>query len=361
MSKTKIVCPNCGAEFAIPETTHMAFGVVLGSDSNLGTLYPEVVGQSDINESSISSNKSRKNMKAEAKIEALRNAGINVQNLFSMKGADGQETIARMENGSLTILDDNDPIFAAIFNGATIPNSQLFRRWVMAQVFHMLATGNFTKALQKKGYSYQWKMLLEELKAQAKMWQHGDTESFAQRNRYFDKARVAQIADDYIGLVKSHIDNLSKRLCKGTPYIRLKGKNIFCVDVPSKVIQPLCNRLYRIKSAKDPVQLYERCVEFFRLVKKTWMEYDASMSAAFKDSYKGAGAYFTMRNMILFHGAKFRNSKGHFLSQKQSLALLEEKADEYRLEGWRLFGVMKKLIQDSGINIEKKIAEWRMK
>lgn len=365
MNKTKIVCPQCGAEFAIPETTHVALGVVLGADSNLGIIHLEVVGQCapahNISSSVPQSPtiKSPKNMKADAKIAALREAGVNVANLFSMKGADGKETIARLDNGNLSIVPENDPIFAALYHGSAIPNSQLFRRWVMAQTFHMLATGNFTHALQRKGFSYQWKMLMEELKAQSKMWQHGDTESFTQRNRYFNKERVAKIADDYITRLKDHLQSLPRKLCKGVPYVHLKGKNIFTEDLSSKVIQPLRNLVYRIKSAKDPEQLYKRCVEFFKLVKKTWLVYDTPMAAAFKDSYKGAGAYFTMRNMIMFHGAKFRNDRGRFLSEKQSLALLEAKAEEYRLEGWRLFGVMKQLIKDSGMNIEKKIAEWR--
>lgn len=126
MSKTKIVCPNCGAEFAIPATTHVALGVVLGADSNLGTIHPEVVGQSsDFRCADTHCNtrqpitSTSRNMKAEAKIEALRAAGVNVENLFSMKGANGQETIARLVNGNLEIVKDDDPIFAAILNGGT--------------------------------------------------------------------------------------------------------------------------------------------------------------------------------------------------------------------------------------------------
>ena len=366
MSKTKIVCPNCGAEFAIPATTHVALGVVLGADSNLGTIHPEVVGQSSAFRCTDTNCTNRqpinpRNMKAEAKIEALRAAGVNVDNLFSMKGADGKETIARLSDGHLEMLQDNDPIFAAILNGDTVPNSQLFRRWVMAQVFHMLATGNFTGALQKKGYAYQWKMMLDEMEAQSKMWLRGDFENFAQRNRYFNKERIVAIAADYIDRLNDHIRSLPRKLCKRTPYIRLKGRNIFTEDIVTKVIQPLELIKFRMGNANEPVELYKQLVNFFKLVKKTWIAYDIPMAAPFKDSYKGAGAYFTMRNMILFHGAKFRDDNGRFLSQKQSLSVLESKAEEYKTEGWRLFGVMKKLIEDNKIDIVKKIREWQKK
>jgi hypothetical protein len=78
------------------------------------------------------------------------------------------------------------------------------------------------------------------------------------------------------------------------------------------------------------------------------------------DAYKGAGAYYTMKNIILFHEGRFRDSNGRFLSKQASLDYLEAKAEEYSHEGWRLFGVMRKLIKDAGININKKRQEWAM-
>ena len=71
-------------------------------------------------------------MKASEKLAALKAAGINVSNLFSMAGVTGEETIARVEGGKLTIVPDDDPIFSAIMGNGTIPNNRLFRRWVMA-------------------------------------------------------------------------------------------------------------------------------------------------------------------------------------------------------------------------------------
>lgn len=68
----------------------------------------------------------------------MKAAGIDVTNLFAVTNAEGVETIARIENGSTTFLTDDDPIIIAIIKGGTVPNRRLFRRWVMAQVFHML-------------------------------------------------------------------------------------------------------------------------------------------------------------------------------------------------------------------------------
>lgn len=351
MSKTKAVCPKCGTKFEIPETTKVSVGVVIGADCNSVTIRPTVEGQA----------KTRKEMKAEAKIEALRKAGVNVDNLFSMKGAAGQEIIARLNDGQLTVVPDDDPIFASILGGGTVRNPQLFRRWVMAQVFHMLSGGNFTEALQDKGYNYQWKMLVEELATQAKLEYKGDTENFAQRNLYFNKDRVYLIAVDYIEKLRKHTQLMPRKHCKRVPYIRLKYQNIFVDDIPTKVIQPLMSAAFKIKAAKNAEDLHVYTAAFHDLVKKTWNDYDIPMASEFKDSYKGAGAYFTMRNLILFHGAKFRTAAGNFASESMSIAILEEKAHLYKNEGWRLFGVMKQLIKDNGIDIHRKIAQWRNK
>lgn len=354
-NKTKIVCPTCGTEFAIPETTHVSVGLVIESDSNLGIIHPEIAACYG---SKCNIRKPIKDMKSEAKIEALRNAGVNVDNLFSMKGITGDDTLVRIENGVVTVVADDDPIFAAIMGSGTINNPRLFRRWVMAQVYHMLATGDFVRALQSKGYQYQWKMLVEELRVQAKLFDR-DPENYKERNRFFNKERVVSIAEDYMKKLRKHLEETPTKSCKGMRYVRLKGRNIFVDDISVKVTCPLRECIYRIQASENPWQLYQATMRFYKAIRKVWLSYNTMMAAAFKDSYKGAGAFFTMKNMVLFHGCKFRNDKGRFMSQKDSLNRLYEYAEEYSNEGWRLFGVMKKLIVDNGIDIEKKMAEWR--
>lgn len=307
--------------------------------------------------------KNRKEIKAEAKIEALRKAGVNVDNLFSMKGINGQEIIARMNDGELSIVPEDDPIFSAIFAGGAVPNSRLFRRWVMAQVFHMLSyhgyygESGFVAALQRKGYKYQWKMVLEELRVQVKLAEN-DVENFIARNRWFNREVVAKMCDDYILKLRNHVSKLTIRHCKGIPYVKLKRTNVFSSDLNAKVYKPLTEAAIQVANATTPWKLFQAASQFFYLADKWWMVYDTPMSQVFKDAYKGAGAYYTMKNLILFHKATFKNGCVK-LSQQKSLRLLEDKATEYSDEGWRLFGLMKKLISDSNINIERKMAEWR--
>lgn len=365
MKETKVVCPKCGASIAIPEHEPFTAGVAIGKDSGLGTVTLSLESENNSN------SKNRTAMKASKKIEAMKAAGIDVTNLFAVTSAEGVESIARFENGGLTILADNDPIIIAIFKGGTVPNRRLFRRWVMAQVFHMLTQKNwktgkpigFLNALQAKGFRYSWEMLIEEIRIQAKL-EVLDQENFIQRNRWFNKNVAGAMAADYLKQLNEHVEQRKKKCkrCKGTPYITLNGNNIFVDDLRKKVFNPLerCARL--IKDAKNMTDLYRAAVEFYQILKEMYSPYSLVMSPAFKDAYKGAGGYFTMRNLIMFHGCKMLSSKGNPLVESSSLRELDKLAEAYKNgEGWRMFGAMKELIANNGIDIEAKMNEWRSK
>lgn len=366
MKTTKVVCPKCGTEMAIQEHESLTIGIAIGKDSGLGTV--ELQAASEENTNSINN---KAEMKASKKIQAMKAAGINVSNLFSVANAEGVERIARIENGEMEFLSDDDPIMSAIFEKGPVPNRRLFRRWVMGQVFHMLTqkhwktgqTIGFLAALQRKGYRYSWEMLIEELRVQVKL-EMFDNENFVQRNRWFNKQVTVEMANEYFTQLSKHIEKCKShcKKCKGNPYITLNGQHIFVDDLVKKVFNPLGRRIASIKSAKSTLELHNEVLMFYGLVKEFYSPYDLTISQAFKDAYKGAGGYYTMRNLIMFHGCKMRSEKGNRLAMSSSLRELDKLAEAYKNgEGWRMFGAMKELIADNGIDIEAKMNEWRSK
>lgn len=355
---TKVLCPRCGTEFATAKKEFTTVATVIGKDSGLGIVYPAVVGQ-DI--------PVKQSKTAQERIDALRNAGVDVNNLFAMKGANGGEYIASNKDGRLAILDDNDPIFNHIISQGTVPNRRLFRRWVMAQMFHMLSCTDFrskepvgvTEMIHRLGYEYQWKMLLNELHAQTKM-EGRDAVNFADRNRWFNAEVVADMAEDYITKLKKHVENLKERKCKGIPYKRICNRNIFVSDLQAKLYTPLLMAIMRIKQAKNATRLYNAAKKFNDL--RIRMAWDTPQSRAWVDAYKGSGAFFTMQNLIRFHGCVAVDDAGKHLDIYQSLAFISKKAEMYQDgEGWRLLAVLKKMLSDNNIDIKKKMAEWRKK
>lgn len=292
---------------------------------------------------------------AQARIEALKAAGVDVSNYFPM----GDEMIVRVENGIPSQVLDDDPIFSRIVEGGYIAHSKLYRRWVMAQMFHMLrdieSTGfpcsNFTEALQRRGYEYSWKMVEQEMLAQYKMQKHGDSAAFCERNRWFNSSVVAEMAQDYLEQLRNIVAGTKERHCRRRPYKRIGGTNIFTDELDSKLYAPLEAAINVIKSAKTANVLYNAVIAFNRL--RHNLRWQHKQAKAFVDAYKGAGAYFTMKNLILFHGARFNGRP----TEQGSILHMATLASE--LEGWELLGAMKQLIKDSGISIEKKIAEWK--
>ena len=282
-----------------------------------------------------------------------------------MKGANGGEYIASNKDGRLAILDDNDPIFDQIIAQGTIPNRRLFRRFVMAQMFHMFSYTDFrskkpvgvTEMIHRLGYEYQWKMLMDELYAQMKM-EGRDPENFTDRNRWFNAGVVVSMAEDYIAQLKKYVDALKVRKCKTVPYKRIRNRNIFMSELQDKLYKPFNTATTRIKNAKNAAQLFVAAEKFNDMRIK--MSHNTPQSKAWVDAYKGSGAFFTIQNLIRFHSCVAIDDAGTRLDKYQSLVFLSAKAESYKNgEGWRLLAVLKKMLSDNNIDIKKKKAAWR--
>ena len=350
-----VLCPRCGTEFAIAKKEIAIVATATGKVPTPETVYPARNTSPKLPHT------------AQERIEALRNAGVDVSSLFAMRGANGGECIASNKDGKLAMLDDNDPLFGLILSQGTVPNRSLFRRWVTAQMFHMMSQTSFrsreplgvTSMIHHLGYEYQWKMLMNELYAQMKM-EDRDPESFIERNRWFNAGVVAVIAKEYTMQLKERVDALKVKKCKGIPYKRISGRNIFVSDLAYKLYYPLEMTMIHINKAKNATQLYYAAKDFNDMRIK--MPSDTPQSKTWVDAYKGAGAFFTMQNLIRFHGCAAIDDGGNRLDKFQSLDFIRIKAEMYKNgEGWRLLAVLKKMLADNHIDIKKKMAEWRKK
>ena len=317
-----------------------------------------------------------KKTKAQMRLEALKAAGVDVSKYFPL----GEDQLIKIENGAAVPVDMDDATIDAvgkkIVEGGYVSNWKLFRRWVMSQMFHMLRDMDkngrtFNDVLQHKGYEYQWRMLENELYAQVKMSEHGDFDNVGSRNRWFNGDVASDMATDYISKLRSYVDNnliwnvkkdkdgnekkAYKHTCKGTPYVRLQNKDIFVSDLEKKVYAPLREIANEMAAVPTYKQLYDAVHKFNK--NRKHLEWNTKQADAFINAYKGSGAYYTMRNLIMFHGARFLKG-GRKMSEANSLKELESKAKLYDEQGWRMLGVLKQLIKESGIDIQGKINEW---
>ena len=294
--------------------------------------------------------------KAQERIEALRKAGVDVTGYFAMN----DEQIVRIEDNVPHYVEDDDPIFATIAEQGYIGNYKLYRRWVMAQMFRMLRdmeqfNWNMTECIQSHGYEYSWKMVENELRDQYKMYKHGDMQSYYERNHWFNKTVVMKMARDYMSKLYKYVDGLTVRHCKGEPYKTIRGNHVFTNEIHEKVYIPILRRIEVVNKAKTPQELYEavRRLNICR-VQLHWGE---KLPEIFINAYKGAGGFFTMKNLIMFHGCRFFEGSKK-LSVDRSLAALDCYTDDYKDEGWRMIGVMKELMDKNNISVRQKRQEW---
>lgn len=317
-----------------------------------------------------------KKTKAQMRLEALKAAGVDVSKYFPL----GDDQLIKIENGAAVPVDMDDATIDAvgkqIVEGGYVSNWKLFRRWVMSQMFHMLRQMEtdkltFNEVLQRKGYEYQWRMLENELYAQVKMSEHGDLDNVGARNRWFNGDVASDMATDYISKLRKYVDDnliysvkkdkdgnekkAYKHTCKGNPYVRLQNKDIFVSDLEKKVYTPLREIANEMAAVPTYKQLYDAVHKFNK--NRKHLAWDTKQADAFINAYKGSGAYYTMRNLIMFHGARFLKG-GRKMSEAASLKELESKAKSYDEQGWRMLGVLKQLIKESGIDIQGKINEW---
>ena len=337
-NETKVVCPVCGSEFAIGEHEHtVKNATVIGADSGLGTVYLPV----------------------SKRAEALNAAGIGTKKYFSMNALDGSECLMTYDdNGRPVPVDESDPVIRQIIGGGTVPNKNLFRRWVMSQVFHGLQNrGGFTEWLRWHGYDYQWEMIVEELRVQAKLYGR-DMENYMARNRWFNQKLCEKMAEDYIEQLRKDANGRPTHNCKGVPYIKYDCKNIFVSDIGKKLVWPMHGLQHAIRMAKTPQKLYEAVRAFWKAAPKRTKNF--SQCAVWKDAYKGMGAYATMQNLLRFHGCTFPKDNDFYSLRLSGLEMLEHAATAYGHDGggWRLFGLMKQMIEENHIDIKAKMKQW---
>lgn len=284
--------------------------------------------------------------RAQERLDALKAAGIDTSNLFAV----GEQMVVRMKDGVPTQVMDDDPIYQSLFNGPTVPDHKLFRRWVLAQTFRMLRH-DYTKELQWKGYEYQWRMLEEELRVQAILAKK-DPENFEKRNRFFNKGVVVSMYKQYRTDLNNYIISLKEKKCKGVPYKTIYGRNVFKDDIYKVIIRPIeCNAIY---VANTPSGLYIAVKALNKA--RIPMHNGTPQIKEWVNAYKAAGAYYSMENLIRFHGMRVHHLDT-VLDEKGSLAYLNEASKTQ--EGYWLLGMLKNELKLNNISIDKKMKEWK--
>ena len=87
------------------------------------------------------------------------------------------------------------------------------------------------------------------------------------------------------------------------------------------------------------------------------IKYNTPKSKAWIDAYKGEGAFYTLKNLVMFHGCGIKVDKFDIRYGAAAVDVLNKRLNEYKGEGWRMFALMKKVIEDNNFDFGERMAE----
>jgi len=235
----EVRCPNCGSDFMLGNKDSISNTNI---KDGIAYLIPKTI---------------RNENRTAARLEALKSAGINVDKL---------QTLIQTNNSLKELFDDDDPIIKEISKGGFIRNPELFRRFITAQTFRLLK--------DPKG------------------WTH------AVRGRYNTTYVFKQ--------TKRELELLIKLERKG-----LKGKDVrfefFTLDDLKKIFMELdsynCYWTSTYSNVRGRINNAESYKQLLGVINSTkWCVHGTNIPQRWLNCFKGAGAYYTLQNIIRTHG-----------------------------------------------------------
>ena len=217
----------------------------------------------------------------------------------------------------------------------------------MAQTFRMMReNGGYTGALNRKPYKYQWEMLENELHAMSKI-EKEDEKQFNVRKDFFTKEVIIEMLRDFQREWESKAEQYKY-------YTNMKNIAVSLAQIAIRL-------LLKVGSYVDYYQIIKK---FNNAVKEERVQLPKKTvkSKAWVDAYKGAGAYYSLDNMI-----KYSLDRDNIMipvrkvdetmiprrvNRMTALMVLEQKRMEYKGEWWKLFGFFKEIVRLNNFDFE---------
>ena len=245
----EIRCGNCGSTIKIGEGEGIPMDKL---PDGIHYLVPSVVRNENVTKES----------KVDVRMAALKAAGINVDKLGELMNG----------NSSLKdIFSEDDPILSEIGKGGFINNPELFRRWICAQNFRLLKDPHgWTYAVRK---TYDTKYVYNQSKRELKLL-----------------CKLIKKCPNDIRLRFFTLEDLQTIFCELMDY-----NEWYCYRNDEEKKKKL---KMAIKSTRTYINLYDIVHSI------NWrFRYDCTFKPkAWLNCFKGAGAYYTLQNVIRTHG-----------------------------------------------------------
>ena len=245
MAKAEVLCPNCGTSFKVCDCVNSKTTI---SELKDGKYY--LVSETIRNENV-------KNAKTEVRMAALEAAGINVNKL---------QTLMEKDESLKDIFSSDDPIVKELSKGGFINNPELFRRWITAQSWRLIKDPKgWTHAVrQRYDANYAFKQTRRELNLLCKLQKKCPNDL---RFNFFTLTDLKRIFVHFMKYNRYYYNQNKEYMINGI------------------------NSRKSYVELRDYINGLSWCIDANASIPSTWL-----------NCFKGAGAYYTLQNLVRTHG-----------------------------------------------------------
>lgn len=307
----------------------------------------------------VKENKTMREKEIDKKLAALAALGIDPQEFVR------DVVVSEVEKAKAKeIVGDDD-----------IENIKVSRRWICAQTFRMLNykkyiynyrlggltekdAGWYEYLRDMKNYQYQFSMLQEELKVLARL-EKNDPEEFKLRTKFFNRNVVNELIKWDLHIVEKYIAENStlrtnteykygSRVTTETEYVGYMEK----CEFHKRYVAEMNSLASQIRWTKKYSELYTLFCEYNRR-RFNGMDKKTRKCPVWVEAYQGAGAYYSLDNIIRYHGCKVRGCYTKDASLRELDAQLKEHVRNGEL--WKLHYMLKDVIAHNNFDLARSI------
>lgn len=265
--------------------------------------------------------------------------------------------------------NEEDDIERSIMEDGDINSKFLWRRWIMAQVLRHYkdsdGNDNFHQYFIKDTpLKYSFKVAIAEMEALSKGMSLTDRND---REQFFNIGVVRSMILDYATHLANKVDKELKKLDKVNRNIVYKkgfdaklkddlhiGRKHFTKAEAGELLRMAKEYYDKASSTND----YIAMAKLLRKVSKTLpMFNDCPKAVAWVNAFKGAGAFYTLDNLIRWHGCFVTSEEGTTYTGNAALAWLRKRTKELCGEYYKLYAIMKRVVKENNFDFDKRMKE----
>ncbi len=269
--------------------------------------------------------------------------------------------------------DEEDEIEQSIMEDGDINSKFMWRRWILSQVLRHYKTKdgeeNFHEHFVKNTpLKYAFKVAANEMEALSKNMSQMDRD---EREQFFNLSVTRQMVKDYAIELDKKINQELVALDKhNRVLVSKKGFDVKLKDdvhigrhhYTKEKAQELRATVADYAKAASRLDNYKDMADLLReITKRLPMFNDCPKSKAWINAFKGAGAFYTLDNLIRWHKCSITSENGETYTGDEALAWLRRRTKELSegMQYYKLYAIMKRTVEENNFDFNKRMKELR--